>query len=132
MATPTISHAAHKPTEKIERANNALFEERWHEFRCDRALRLWYVPSATVEGRSYAVRLKPAQRCESRAFEYREGPCKHILSLKLFKAKTTGCSCCGERVLWRFVTEVMEEHELLAWFPGDRICADCIRSRVWA
>jgi hypothetical protein len=116
---------------KIERAQG-LFEEHWQDFRYDPALKLWFVPSATVEGRTYAVRLSPVERCECRAFGYQEGPCKHILSLKLFKAKATVCSCCGERVLWRFVTEVMEEHELLAWFVGDRICADCIHDGYWA
>jgi hypothetical protein len=30
-------------------------------------------------------------------------------------------------VLGRFTTEVTEEDELLSWFPGDVLCADCIR-----
>jgi hypothetical protein len=52
--------------------------------------------------------------------------------LEYFKARTTVCSSCAERVLWRFVTEVQEEYDLLAWFVGDRICADCIREGFWA
>lgn len=128
MATQSVTYTE-QAQGRIARAN-ALFTERVNEFRCDGGV--WYVPSASVEGRTYAVRLKPAPRCECRSYEFHGGPCKHILSVRYLKARTTVCSCCGERVLWRFVTEVMEEHELLAWFVGDRICADCISEGVWA
>jgi hypothetical protein len=114
---------------RIARAN-ALFTERVAEFRYENGT--WYVPSATVEGRTYAVKLKPVESCECASFEYRGGPCKHIFATKFIKARTGVCSCCGERVLWRFLTEVMEEHELLAWFVGDRLCGDCIREGYWA
>jgi hypothetical protein len=30
------------------------------------------------------------------------------------------------------VTEVTEEHELLSWFVGDRLCSDCVHGGFWA
>jgi hypothetical protein len=35
-------------------------------------------------------------------------------------------------VLGRFVSEVSEDDELLSWFVGDQICADCISAGFWA
>jgi hypothetical protein len=35
-------------------------------------------------------------------------------------------------VLRRFTTEVSEDDGLLSWFPGDVLCADCIRTGFWA
>jgi hypothetical protein len=32
----------------------------------------------------------------------------------------------------RFVTKVHEDHGLLGWFVGDRLCADCVRFGYWA
>jgi SWIM zinc finger len=130
MATSSVTYSEQAQA-TIARAN-ALFTERIDDFRYDPALRVWFAPSATVEGRFYAVRLSPVERCECASFEHHGGPCKHILSVKYLKARTGTCSNCGTRVLWRFLTEVDPEHELLAWFVGDRLCADCIHGGAWA
>ncbi len=31
----------------------------------------------------------------------------------------------------RFTSEVREDDGLLSWFPGDVLCADCIRAGMW-
>jgi hypothetical protein len=52
--------------------------------------------------------------------------CPHIYAATIARAKSMTCSCYGQCVPWRLVTEVQEEHELLSWFVGDRLCVDCL------
>ncbi len=106
-----------------------LFEERAVEFRHDHGV--WWVPSCS--GTSfYGVRLGPVETCECADFEYRGDPCKHVYAARIAESKSRVCSCCGHRVLGRFTTEVSEDDELLSWFVGDVLCADCIRAGFWA
>jgi hypothetical protein len=46
--------------------------------------------------------------------------------------KSGTCDCCGQRTLRRVLTEVLEEDQLLSWYPGERLCSDCIRAGYWA
>jgi hypothetical protein len=52
--------------------------------------------------------------------------CPHIYAATIARAKSMTCSCYGQCVPWRLVTEVQEEHELLSWFVEDRLCVDCL------
>jgi hypothetical protein len=92
----------------------------------------WVIASDTVPGRVYEVRLGPIERCECPDHAHRGVACKHIYASRIAQSKSRVCSCCGQRVLGRFTTEVHEEHELLSWFVGDVICADCIRTGFWS
>ena len=90
---------------------------------------LWCVP--TGSGGFYAIALEPKQRCECANYEHRGPACEHVYAARVAQAKSRTCSCCGHRVLGRFTTEVTEDDELLSWFAGDVLCADCIREGFW-
>jgi hypothetical protein len=92
---------------------------------------VWYVPSENGIG-YYAVRLGPVEVCECADYEHRGGPCKHVYSARIAQAKSSPCSCCGHRVLHRFLSEVTEDDTLLGWFVGDMLCVDCIRAGYWS
>jgi hypothetical protein len=51
---------------------------------------------------------------------------KYLTAATIAHAKSSRCSCCGHRVLNRVLSEVVEEDELLGWFVGDLLCADCV------
>jgi hypothetical protein len=125
----SVARSGQEPQTRIDRGRD-LYAERWTEFRFEHGS--WFVPSTTVEGRFYAVRLGPVETCECSDHEHRGAQCLHVTAATIAKAKSTTCSCCGNRVPWRFVREVQEEHELLAWFVGDRLCADCVSGGYWA
>jgi hypothetical protein len=72
------------------------------------------------------------ESCECAAYAYQSGSCKHIYAALIARAKSTTCACCGNRVPWRFVSEVQEEDELLSWFVGDRLCSGCVHGGYWA
>ena len=56
-----------------------------------------------------------------------------VFSLCLCMATKSGtCDCCGQRTLRRVLTEVLEEDQLLSWYPGERLCSDCIRAGYWS
>ncbi len=127
MANTILAGSPQETTTRVERGRK-LFEERGVEFRHEHGV--WWVPSCT--GTSvYGVRLGPVEVCECADFEYRSGLCKHVFAARIAQAKSRTCSCCGQRVLGRFTTEVSEDDELLSWFPGDVLCADCIRAGYW-
>ncbi len=127
MANTILAGSPQETTTRVERGRK-LFEERSVEFRHEHGV--WWVPSCT--GASvYGVRLGPVETCECADFEYRGGLCKHVYAARIAETKSRTCSCCGQRVLGRFTTEVHEDDELLSWFPGDVLCADCIRARFW-
>jgi hypothetical protein len=129
MTTTSLPASREEATTRVQRGRD-LYASRWTEFRFEHGS--WLVLSATVEGRFYAVRLGPVERCECPDYEHRGVKCMHVTAATIARAKSTTCSCCGNRVPWRFVTEVQEEHELLAWFVGDRLCADCVSGGYWA
>ena len=110
-----------------------LFEERWNELQpledgC------WLVPSDNLLTGTYIVSLRVPEspRCECRDFQFRNTECKHIHAARIAHRKSRNCSCCGQRTPRRFLTEVHEEHGLLAWFVGDVLCGECIRSGHWS
>ncbi len=129
MATISLPAPREEATTRVQRGCN-LYAELWAEFRFEHGS--WFLPSATVEGRFYAVRLGPVERCECSDHEYRGAKCLHVTAATIVRAKSTTCSCCGQRVPLKCVTEVTEEHELLSWFVGDRLCSDCVHGGFWA
>jgi hypothetical protein len=124
----SLAQPAQPTTSRVERGR-ALYAEHADEIKFERGS--WLVPSNSVEGRFYAVRLGPVERCECSDHAYRGVQCQHISAAVIARAKSTTCDCCGNRVLWRFVSEVQEEDELLSWFVGDRLCADCVCGGYW-
>jgi hypothetical protein len=129
MAKTIIAHPAPQSTTRID-LGRELYEEHADDFVYRHGA--WLIASDTVPGRVYEVRLGPIETCECGDYERRGGPCKHIYSSRIAQSKSRVCSCCGQRVLGRFVSEVAEEDELLSWFVGDLICADCISAGFWA
>ena len=128
MAKAIIAHSAQESTTPTQRGR-VLYRERWQEFHFEAGT--WYVHSRTVKGRFYAVSLEPIEACECRDFEVRGEPCLHITAARIAHAKSRVCSCCRNRVLGRFLSEVTEEDGLLAWFVGDEPCGDCIKAGYW-
>lgn len=129
MATTSLAHPAHPSTTRAERGRE-LYREHAGMIRFEDGV--WYVPSQHDATSVYEVVIgRRGEFCECADFERRGQACKHVHAATIARAKTTVCSSCGERVPWRFVSEVMEEHGLLAWFVGDRICADCIMEGRW-
>jgi hypothetical protein len=128
----SLAHPAQEPQNRIDRGRR-LYADRSNEVRFEDGV--WFVPSEHEATSVYEITLgRRGESCECQDFEIRnpEGGCKHIVAATIAKAKSTVCSCCGQRVPWKFVTEVHEEHQLLGWFVGDRLCADCVRSGYWA
>jgi hypothetical protein len=70
--------------------------------------------------------------CECDDFKHRGEPCKHVHAATLAQSKSGTCSCCGQRVLSRFLSEVIEDDGLLSWFAGDELCGDCVKAGFWA
>jgi hypothetical protein len=142
MAETIIAHPAHESTDQSSDLEHAgpiaervlrgqrLFEDHGNDFVYRQGA--WIIASDTVPGRAYEVRLGPVERCECADHTHRGVACKHIFSARIAQSKSHVCSCCGSRVLGRFVTEVQEEDELLSWFVGDLICSACISEGFWA
>ena len=130
MAKSIIAHSAQESTSQARRGRE-LFAEHTNQFRHKRGA--WLVPSANdaIVG-FYEVRLGPVEVCDCVDFEHRGEPCKHIHGAALAQSKSGTCSCCGQRVLNRFLDEVTEDDALLGWFVGDMICTDCIRAGYWS
>jgi transposase len=59
---------------------------------------------------------------------------RYLVKLRLepCEAKSQSCSCCGQRVLNRFLLAVVEEDELLGWFVGELLCERCCAQGFWA
>ncbi len=129
MAKPILAHPAQETTTRTERGVEIL-EDRYNEVE-HVAGETWSVPSSNLLVGTYHVRLGDAPSCECADFTYRQRNCKHIATAQLAESKSRVCSCCNRKVLGRFTTEVSEDHELLSWFPGDVLCADCIRVGFW-
>jgi hypothetical protein len=131
MATATIAQPG-RITTLVDRIaeGRGLFRELGHTFTHEHGA--WLIPSRTVEGRVYEVRLGPVERCECRDYEFRGVKCAHITAASIAQAKSHVCDCCLRRVLKRFLREVAEDDALLSWFVGDVLCADCIKDGYWA
>jgi hypothetical protein len=131
MATATVAHTQREyiPVDRIAEGRG-FYAEFGHTFRHEHGA--WIVPSRTVEGRVYEVRLGPVEACECKDHEHRGVKCAHIVAASIARAKSRRCSCCGQRVLGRFLSEVTEDDALLSWFVGDELCADCIKEGYWS
>jgi SWIM zinc finger len=130
MAKASVADSVRTP-ETREQRGLQLWEDHADEITHENGV--WLVPSQHDATSVYEVTIgRRGESCECEDFEHRGQSCKHIHAATIAKAKTTPCSCCGQRVPGRFVTEVQEEHGLLAWFVGDRLCADCIHAGHWA
>ena len=92
---------------------------------------VWIIASDTVAGRSYEVNLA-RESCECADHQHRGAVCKHLVAATLANSKSGTCSCCGHRVLNRFLSTVEEDDNLLTWFVGDELCANCIRAGYWS
>ena len=93
----------------------------------------WIVPSGREPGTVYVVRVgtRPERtRCECRGFASHEH-CSHVVAAGIARKKSAVCDSCGERRWWKDLTEVQEDDELLAWFPGDVLCSTCVPGH-WA
>ena len=128
MIEISLAHPAQETHGSPIERGRRLFEEHALEIRYVPPAGLWCVPSAV--GGFYAVSLDP-ERCECADYDHRGRPCEHIVAASIAKAKSRTCSCCGHRVLGRFTAEVSEDDDLLSWFPGDVLCADCIKQGFW-
>jgi hypothetical protein len=130
MAKSSVARSEHESTDERVQRSRELFREHSVQFRHERGV--WLVPSANdaVVG-FYEVRLSPVEACECANFKHQSETCKHIHAAALAQSKSGTCSCCGQRVLDRFLSEVTEDDELLSWFVGDELCADCIRAGYW-
>jgi hypothetical protein len=126
----TTKHIA--PPATHEARGLALYQDHIDEIRFEQGV--WLVPSQHDAASVYELTIgRRGESCECRDFAYRGGrvACLHIHAATIARAKTTSCSCCGQRFPWRFVTEVQEDHDLLAWFVGDRLCSACVPGH-WA
>ena len=132
MSNTTIAQSRTVPDPTTSRTERGLelYREHADEFLYKRGA--WLIPSETGIG-AYEVRLGPVETCECKDFEFHghNEPCKHSVAARIAHAKSRVCSCCGSRVLGRFVTEVAEEDQLLSWFAGDVLCATCVSEGFW-
>ena len=129
MDKSIIAHPGKESTTRAERGVEIL-EERYNEVEHVGG-DTWSVPSSNLLVGTYLVRLGDSPSCECADFTYRHRECKHITAARAAESKSRVCSCCNRKVLGRFTTEVSEDDGLLTWFPGDVLCADCIRAGFW-
>jgi hypothetical protein len=126
MDTRSLAQPAPPSTTRVQRGRD-LYTEHAAEIRFDSADKVWLVPSQHDLTSVYEVVLgRRGESCECRDFEFRGLACKHILAATIAHAKTATCSGCGDRVRHRDLTEVLEDHESLTWFPGDQLCDPCL------
>ena len=131
MAKFSVARSGQESTNERAERGRQLFRERSVQFRHERGA--WLVPSENdADVGFYKVRLGPVEMCECAGFKHRGEPCQHIHAAALAQSKSGTCSCCGQRVLGRFLSEVKGDDNLLSWFAGDVLCADCIRAGFWA
>ena len=121
MAETTIAHPGHETTARIERAAK-LFEEHFDRFAYA-GRGVFLVPSGSDLTSVYEVSLRGGERCECADFEFRGGRCKHIIALRIYRAKTGTCAGCGERLRRKEMLEVPEGHEI--FYEGDELCGGC-------
>jgi hypothetical protein len=131
MAKFSVARSGQESTDERVEQGRELFSGHSVQFRHERGA--WLVPSGNdALVAFYEVRLSPIEMCECTDFKHRGKPCQHMHATALAQSKSATCSCCGQRVLNRFLSEVVEEDELLGWFVGDLLCADCVRAGYWA
>ena len=126
MTTTRIAHPARPTTPETARIERAakLFEEHFDRFAYAGG-GVFLVPSGTEATTVYEVSLRGGERCECADFEFRGGRCKHIIALRIYRAKTGTCAGCGERCRHRDMIEVPEGHEV--FYEGDELCRPCAR-----
>jgi hypothetical protein len=88
----------------------------------------YIVPSGTTANVLYEVRVgtRPERnRCECRGFGS-HGHCSHVVAASRVAKRSGVCDGCGVRKWDRELEEVMEDHDSLTWFVGDRVCGGCL------
>jgi hypothetical protein len=89
----------------------------------------WLVPSGSESAQVYEVRVgtRPERsNCPCIGFGQHKH-CSHVVCASIAHRRSAVCDSCGERRYFSELTEVQEDHESLAWFPGDLLCEGCIR-----
>ena len=120
MTTTRIAQPAHPSTPETARLERGAELYREHFDRFAYAGRgVYLVPSGTDLTSVYEVSLRNGERCECADHEHRGGRCKHIIALRIYKAKTGTCAACGERHRHRDMLEVPEGHEV--FYEGDEL-----------
>ncbi len=117
MDTTTVHH----PTTRLERGAE-LYREHFDRFAYVGG-GVYLVPSGSDATSVYEVSVRGGERCECADHEHRGGRCKHVLALRIFKARTGTCAGCGERHRHRDMYEVPDDH--LTFFEGDELCRAC-------
>jgi hypothetical protein len=125
----SLAHPAHQSTESTP--DYVLRGQGMFELYCDELEYLgagkWLIPSGTVAGRLYEVRIRPrSESCECVGYLH-HNHCSHLVCAEIAYKKSAVCDACGERKCWTELFEVHEEDELLAWYPGDVLCRACCR-----
>ena len=127
MIDRSLAHPAHHlPTPDYVWRGRGLFETYREELEYIGG-GTWLIPSGSNLTKGYEVRVgtRPERcRCECMGY-HNHGHCSHLVCAKMAHRRSAVCDCCGKRRWWSELTEVREEDELLAWFPGDRLCAHC-------
>ncbi len=123
MITTKDSAPAHPTTTRLERGAD-LYRDHFDRFAYVGG-GIYLVPSGSDMTSVYEVSLRGGERCECADFEHRGGRCKHLIALRIFKAKTGTCAGCGDRHRHRDMLEVGEDHEV--FFEGDSLCRPCAR-----
>ena len=94
----------------------------------------YLVPSGTTPGLTYEVRVSPTRperdRCECIGYQH-HGHCSHHVAAQRVARRSTVCDACGVRRWWSELQEVHDEHDLLAWFAGDKLCRACVKAGHW-
>jgi hypothetical protein len=113
---------------------HGLFELRRDELEYVGAGK-WLIPSGSQAGKVYEVRVGAPRhpersRCERVGFQH-HNHCSHLICAEIAHRRSAVCDACGERKYWPELTQVHEDDELLAWFPGDVLCRSCVRHH-WA
>ena len=123
MIETSVAHPAPRPTTRLERGAE-LYREHFDRFAYAGG-GVYLVPSGSDATSVYEVSLRGGERCECADHEHRGGRCKHVLALRIFKAKTGTCAGCGGLHRHRDMYEVEEGH--LTFFEGDELCRQCAR-----
>jgi hypothetical protein len=132
MSSKSLAQSAHQSTTEVRLdRGRQLFTERWDEIEHISG-DFWTVPSGNLLTGTYTVKLGYDPRCGCKDHYFRGSFCYHLVAASIMASKSRSCDCCGRRVPGRFLSTVEEDDNLLSWFIGDALCADCIRAGYWS
>ncbi len=134
MVEQSLAHPAHETTPDYVWRGLGLFELYAEDILAKyQGAGKWLVPSGSESGKAYEVRTgsRPERdRCECIGHQH-HGHCSHHVAAQRVAKKSAVCDACGKRCWWSELREVEEDDGLLSWFPGDRLCRECIRAGHW-